>query len=160
MCASAARLEHLKTWRNRFPDEAGVRRTVPGPEATLQASAAFRLELLVLPLGLSAFREPLERLSGAGAAAPPTEPGSWAGPFAPSSSSCSRQHSSPPGGRGRSPPSWWALQKELGQSWQKASEFFPQTSQWCHGQSQRPAGHPHGQTPPTSHHDHRRPTAA
>lgn len=56
-----------------------------------------------------------------------------------SESSCSWQQSWPARGCVRSAPSWWALQKELGHSWQKASEFFPQTSQWCQGQSQRPA---------------------
>lgn len=57
-----------------------------------------------------------------------------------SESSCSWQQNWPVSGCFRSAPSWWALQKELGHSWQKASEFFPQTSQWCQGQSQRPEG--------------------
>lgn len=52
--------------------------------------------------------------------------------------SCSWQQSLPVVGHGCRAPSWWALQKELGQSWQKASEFLPHTSQWCQGQSQRP----------------------
>lgn len=60
-----------------------------------------------------------------------------------SESSCSWQQSWPVSGWDRSAPSWWALQKELGHSWQKASEFFPHTSQWCQGQSQRP-GRKHG----------------
>lgn len=106
-------------------------------ERSLQVSAAFLLEPFVLPSAPSAFLELLEeRLTAAAIFV--SESISWVWLSPPSSSSCSIQHSCPVGGQGRSAPSWWALQKELGQSWQKASEFFPQTSQWCQGQSQRP----------------------
>lgn len=40
--------------------------------------------------------------------------------------------------------SWWSLQKEFGQKWQKEMEGFPQTSQWCHGHSHFPAGETKG----------------
>lgn len=109
-------------------------------QRSLQASAAFLLEPFVLASAPSAFLEPLAGRPAmvAAVAVVASELTSWSA--GPSSSSCSRQHSCPVGGQGRSVPSWWALQKEFGQSWQKASEFFPQTSQWCQGQSQRPAG--------------------
>ncbi|KAG7258825.1 hypothetical protein CRUP_035217, partial [Coryphaenoides rupestris] len=53
--------------------------------------------------------------------------------------------------RSCSAPSWWEEQKELGHSWQKASEAFPHTSQWCQGQSQRPAI---SSWPPSPHRKH------
>lgn len=104
---------------------------------SFQASVVFLLEPLVLLSAPSGFLQPLERPP---AVAFVSELTIRAGVEVPSVSSCSEQHSSPVGGQGRSAPSWWALQKELGQSWQKASEFFPHTSQWCQGQSQRPVG--------------------
>lgn len=58
-----------------------------------------------------------------------------------SESSCSWQHSWLLLGCGLSVPSSWVLQKELGHSWQKASDGLPHTSQWCQGQSQRPVRH-------------------
>lgn len=114
-------------------------------QRSLQASAAFLLEPFVLASAPSAFLEPLGRPAVTAVVAVVgfvSEQTPWSWLSGPSSSSCSRQHSCPVAGQGRSAPSWWALQKEFGQSWQKASEFFPQTSQWCQGQSQRPAGKP------------------
>lgn len=121
------------------------RRSSEVPDS-LQASAAFLFEVLLLASAPSAFLEPLRgRLMAAAAAVPfVLEASSWSGLSVPSGSLCSRQHSWPVGPQRCSAPSWWALQKELGQSWQKASEFFPHTSQWCHGQSQRPAGTENG----------------
>lgn len=108
-------------------------------QRSLQASAAFLLVFLVLPSAPSPFLEHFGEHAGL-AATLVSEPASCSWLAVASSSSCSWQHSCPVGGHVCSAPSSWALQKELGQSWQKASEFFPQTSQWCQGQSQRPVG--------------------
>lgn len=57
-----------------------------------------------------------------------------------SAGSWSRQQSLPSAVRLNSLSSWWLLQKEFGQMWQKDTEAFPQTSQWCHGHSHFPNG--------------------
>ena len=53
--------------------------------------------------------------------------------------SCSLQYNRPSWVELKAAVSWWSLQKELGQKWQKAVEGLPHTSQWCQGHSHFPA---------------------